>query len=107
MNKTFYKYQNYFFNTFIFISYLLLFLSIFGFPQFSMKYLPIIDYYIRIYICLFLIIRFNPLRYNYEFTELDRKIAFSAGLLILTTSALNTYIEIIKEKSKEIFHKTK
>jgi hypothetical protein len=41
--------------------------------------------------------RFNPLREKYEFTELDRKIAFSAGLFILTTTALNQYLDQLKE----------
>ena len=36
--------------------------------------------------------RFHPFRTNYEFTDLDRKIAFSAGLFILTTTALNEYL---------------
>jgi hypothetical protein len=66
------------------------------------KYLDIMDYYIRIYICLFLIWRFNPLRENYEFTKLDRKIAFSAGLFILTTTALNQYLEQLKELLKNL-----
>jgi len=59
-------------------------------------YLSNLDYYVRIYICLFLIWRFNPLRTKYEFTDLDRKIAFSAGVFILTTTALNQYLETIK-----------
>ena len=41
--------------------------------------------------------RFNPLREKPEFTELDRKIAFSAGVFILTTTALNQYIVQFKE----------
>ena len=41
--------------------------------------------------------RFNPLREKPEFTELDRKIAFSAGLFILTTTALNQYLDQFKQ----------
>ncbi len=87
--KTLYKLQLKFFNMFINISYLLIFISAIGFSSFSNGYLESMDYYIRIYICLFLLWRFNPLRKHYEFTELDRKIAFSAGLFILTTTALH------------------
>jgi hypothetical protein len=32
------------------------------------------------------------------FTNLDRKIAFNAGIVILTTSILNKYIDKIKKK---------
>jgi len=90
------KYQELGFNLFIIISYVLIALTTFGVSSNSQKYLEILDYYVRIYICLFLIIRFNPLRKNIEFTSLDRKIAFSAGLFIATTSALNKYLEQIR-----------
>ena len=70
----------------------MLFISYIGISASAPKYLDSLDYYIRIYICLFLIWRFNPLRSHYEFTDLDRKIAFSAGVFVLTTTALNEYI---------------
>ena len=93
--------QSKFFNIFIYITYALLFISALGISQTAPKYLDTMDYYIRIYICLFLMWRFNPLREKYEFTELDRKIAFSAGLFILTTTALNQYLEQLKEIAKK------
>jgi len=93
--KILHKLQEIFFDIFTYISFLLLLLSSFGL---SITYLYSLDYYIRIYICLFLIWRFNPFRKYYEFTELDRKIAFSAGLFILTTTTLNKYLELVKEK---------
>ena len=88
--------QSRFFNLFIYTSYALLFISALGISQTAPKYLDYMEYYVRIYICLFLMWRFNPLREKVEFTELDRKIAFSAGLFILTTTALNQYIEELK-----------
>ena len=94
--------QSNFFNLFIYISYALLFISALGISQTAPKYLDSMEYYIRIYICLFLMWRFNPLREKYEFTELDRKIAFSAGAFILTTTALNQYLEQFKEIIKNI-----
>ena len=89
--------QSRFFNLFIYTSYALLFISALGISQTAPKYLDYMEYYVRIYICLFLMWRFNPLREKVEFTELDRKIAFSAGLFILTTTALNQYLEQFKE----------
>ena len=94
--------QSNFFNIFIYITYALLFISALGISQTAPKYLDTMDYYIRIYICLFLMWRFNPLRSYYEFTELDRKIAFSAGAFILTTTALNQYLEQLKGIAKKI-----
>jgi len=96
------EYQGIFFDFFIYLSYILIFISSIGIFQLDPKYLNSLEYYIRIYICLFLIWRFNPLRSKYEFTDLDRKIAFSAGAFILTTTALNKYLLQFKENVNKI-----
>jgi hypothetical protein len=95
--------QEILFNIFIVTTYSLIILSFLGLSQSAEQYLQSLDYYVRIYICLFLIWRFNPFRSSYEFTDLDRKIAFSGGLLILTTSALNNYLTDIKNIIKQSF----
>ena len=100
-SKSLYSIQNNFFNVFIILSWSLIIISIFGFSQDAPKLLENIDYYIRIYICLFLMWRFHPFKTKYEFTELDRKIAFSAGLFILTTTALNQYLLYAKNKFQQ------
>lgn len=91
----FFKNLNYFqekiVNFIIVSSYILLFISFFRFSTVAPEYLEIMDYYFRIYICLFLLLRFNPIWKLDTFTDLDRKIAFSAGLFILTTTALKQY----------------
>jgi hypothetical protein len=97
MNKL-HSVQEKMFDLFIFISYTLILISALGLFQSAPKYLAILDYYVRIYLCLFLIWRFNPLRKSTTFTELDRKIAFSAGLVIITTTALNKYLINFQEK---------
>lgn len=94
------SFQERLFDIFIYTSYFLIIVSSLGLSETAPKYLNSLDYYVRIYICLFLMWRFNPLRGHYEFTDLDRKIAFSAGLFILTTTALNTYLDNIKTKVK-------
>jgi hypothetical protein len=93
-----------FFNIFITISYLLIIISAFGLSKKAPQLLINLDYYIRIYICLFLLWRFNPLREKYEFTDLDRKITFSAGLFILTTTVLNKYLIDAELKIKNFFN---
>jgi hypothetical protein len=102
MNKHINKLQERLFDIFLYVSYFLIIISSLGLSESAPKYLKSLDYYVRIYICLFLIWRFNPLRSNYEFTDLDRKIAFSAGLFILTTTALNQYLDDFKRKTKNI-----
>jgi len=103
-NKTLNSFQEKIFNIFIFVSYFLIVLSFFGLSNYAPKFLEGIDYYVRIYICLFLIWRFNPFRKIDTFTNLDRKIAFSAGLFIITTTALNKYIIDAKERVQKIIN---
>ena len=90
--KALHKFQEKFFYLFIIISWILIILSALGISQLAPSFLKDLDYYVRIYICLFLIWRFHPFRSHYEFTDLDRKIAFSAGIFILTTTVLNQYL---------------
>ena len=47
------------------------------------------DYYFKIFLALYLLYRFNPLRKEFEFKELDRRVAFSAGVFIFTTTILS------------------
>jgi hypothetical protein len=91
-------FQEKMFSIFVMVSYILIFVSFLGLSSSAPKYLDSLDYYVRIYICLFLLWRFNPLRKMDKFTDLDRRIAFSAGLFILTTSALNEYLNSIKNQ---------
>lgn len=86
------KFQERIYDITIYISYALIILSSLGLSHFAPKFLDDMDYYVRIYICLFLLWRFNPYRKLDTFTNLDRKVAFSAGLFILTTTTLNTYL---------------
>jgi len=94
------KLQEILFNFFVVLTYFLIIVSFLGLSDNAPKYLQSLDYYIRIYICLFLIWRFNPFRSQYEFTNLDRQIVFSGGILILTTTALNQYLINIKDYIK-------
>jgi hypothetical protein len=105
LTQKLYEYQNFFFNIFIVVSYALIIISFLGLSNVAQSYLVTLDYYVRIYICLFLIWRFNPFRKLDNFTDLDRKIAFSAGIFILTTSALNKYLIYFKDKISEKYNK--
>ena len=86
-----YHIQHKMFSAFLLASYFLIFVAYLGVSTSAPKYIEVMDYYMRIYISLFLIWRFNPFTRT-TFTELDRKIVFSAGLFIMTTTALNKYL---------------
>jgi len=89
-------FQNYAFNITAYITYVLLTLSFIGISENAKSVLNTVDYYLKIYVCLFLIWRFNPFYTLENFTDLDRKIAFTSGIFLITTTALNTYIVDIK-----------
>jgi hypothetical protein len=99
------QYQEIVFGYSIYIIYILLFFSYLGLSTNASIYLQKFDFYFRIYICLFLMWRFNPFKTHYEFTNLDRRIAFSAGLFIFTITILNTYSNYIKEIIQRVIHK--
>jgi hypothetical protein len=86
----------------VFFSYFLLIVSSLGLSENALIYLNKLSYYVKIYVCLFLIWRFNPLRTKYEFTDLDRNIAFSAGVFILSTTVLQKYVDNAKDRAQKI-----
>ena len=100
LKKILYDIQNNIFNIIIFVSYVSYAFIALGLFSTSPKYLETLDYYVKIYISLFLLWRFNPFT-KIKFTDLDRKIAFSAGLFIFTTTAVNkiliSYFKEIKQ----------
>jgi hypothetical protein len=73
------------------------------------SYLDNVDYYAKIYVSLFLLYRFNMFR-KITFTDLDRKIVFSAGLFLFATTALNElltqYLDPLKAKISSILPKS-
>jgi len=103
--ETLYNIQLVIFNIIVFFSYFLLFASALGLSENALIYLNKLSYHVRIYICVFLIWRFNPLRSKYEFTDLDRKIAFTAGLFILSTTFLQKYVDNAKERAQKFYKK--
>lgn len=93
------RFQEVVFKYAFYMNYLLYFIVAFGLSTTAPQYLSTLDYFIKLYVSLFLIYRFNPFR-KVVFTDLDRKIAFSAGIFVFATTAINkilvSYLEGIK-----------
>jgi hypothetical protein len=87
-NKTLHVAQVHIFNVVIYATWTLYILIVLGLSTNAPQYLDDLQYYVKIYVSLFLIYRFNPFR-RVKFTQLDAKIAFSAGLFLFTTTAIN------------------
>ena len=101
-NKTIYKFELAFIQFFSFITKLSIFLFMVGFFQEKPISILKINYVIKIAIAFFLIYRFNPYRTGkIMFTDLDQKVAYSAGVYILTISfvdILDQYVEIFRSQ---------
>jgi hypothetical protein len=88
LQKDIHEFQEFTFNVIMVVSYILYGTFALGLSANSPQYLADLDYYVKIYISLFLLWRFNPFR-TIRFNNLDRKIAFSSGVFLFATSALN------------------
>ena len=103
-SSAFHQFQEIIFNIFIVGSWSLIILTSTGLFNENPHVFDKVAFYMKIYICLFLIWRFNPLRQFFVkkpiiFTSLDRKIAFSAGLIILSTTVIKEYLVYINPKA--------
>jgi hypothetical protein len=97
-----YNIQNSLFNIVIIISYLLYFTIALGLSANAPHYLETLQHWVKLYIGVFLIYRFNIFQ-NVTFTELDRKVAFSAGLFLFSTTIFNQILISNLDEIKNFF----
>jgi hypothetical protein len=80
------------FVTGLYLSYILFVIAFTGVLSVNPAYLTTLESALRYYVCFFLIIRFNPVTRRRASTPatvaFDRKMAFSAGVFLLLTSAV-------------------
>jgi len=98
ISKKIHTFQVYMFNLTFLLIYFLYFIIALGLSTTAPKYLSFLDYYVKIYVSLFLMYRFNPFR-KIKFTNLDRDIAFTAGFYVFfaTTSINKNIIEYLRK----------
>jgi hypothetical protein len=77
LHKTLYKIV-------LYLSYLLYIIALIGITTINAKYLDYLDLILKLYISIFIIVKFNPFS-NTKFTSFDKEVIFSAGLFLLTT----------------------
>lgn len=98
-------FQNIIYDIVIYITWLLYFAIALGLSVNAPEYLDTLQSFMKLYVSLFLIYRFNPFR-QVKFTKLDAKITFSAGVFLLGTTAIDgiikNYILTFKEYIKII-----
>ena len=90
-NKDLHRFQNRMYDIVVYITWILYIVIALGLSANAPQYLDDLQNFIKLYVSLFLIYRFNPFR-RVKFTGLDAKIAFSAGVFLLATTAINSVL---------------
>ncbi len=89
-----FKYQEMIFDFVFYMSWVLYLITYYGLMYSGLirrtELIELLDTIMKYYISLFLIIRFNPF-YKTKFINFDKKVVFSAGIFLLTTTALGQY----------------
>lgn len=88
ISKTIHKFQNRLVDGIQYITIILYIAIAFGLSKLAPQYLSDLQRFLKIYIGCFLVYRFNAFR-EVEFTNLDRKIAFDAGVLLIGSDIVN------------------
>lgn len=95
------KFHEFVFQSALYLSYFLYVVAYLQIGYYNPKYLDMLQLYMKYYVTLFLLIRFNPFTNN-QFTEFDRKVVFSSAIFLLTTTTFNEYakqfdfVELVK-----------
>jgi hypothetical protein len=102
---TLYEFQSNLITGITVITYLLYIVIALGLSASAPTYLNGLIYYTKIYVGIFLVIRFNPFS-RVKFTPLDARIAFNAGMFLLFATVLSgilqKYVAIIKNHTQKI-----
>lgn len=83
--------QLYMFTTVIIALYILNAFLLIGLSSKATNYIETIDFYLKIYVSLYIIFRFNRFR-KVAFTELDRQIIFTSGVFLFATTIIHTLL---------------
>ena len=75
---------------FIISTYIFYIGAIIGVAVIHPEWYRTLDNIMKLYVGLFLFIRFNPFRGDVKFTKLDREISFHAGVFILSMLLVNS-----------------
>ena len=95
-------YHQRFYLTIFYLSWILYFIALFGITTFNPKYLDTLNLIIKVYVSLFLIVRFNPFT-KLKINNFDRNIIFSSGIFLLSTTAITEVIRSFLVKEIKFF----
>ncbi len=72
------------------LSYILYIVAFLRIGTHNPQYLDLLQVYMKYYVTIFLLIRFNPFVKS-QFTDFDRKVVFSSAIFLLTTTTFTQY----------------
>jgi hypothetical protein len=101
LSKDIHKFQNNLIDGIQYITIVLYISIAFGLSKLAPQYLSDLQRFLRIYIGCFLIYRFNIFK-EIQFTDLDRKIAFDAGVLLIGSDLVNYILVNYSEQVNNI-----
>jgi len=82
---------------------------VFGLVEKQPEILENIDFWLKVFMAVFLIMRFNPFT-SIKFTEFDRKVVFATGVFLFTVTIVNnylqTYVESVKKNLRTVLRTT-
>ena len=97
-------YENIFFIG-IFVTYVLIISLIFGFAGNSTgEYLSTLNFFMKIYVCILIIYRFNPFVKS-KFTDFDKRLVFSSSIFLLSTVTIEEFFKYFDKANKFILLK--
>ena len=85
--------QLFLFNFFTVISYILIAVGIFIKSEDSSEILEKIEFFLKLYMSIYLLWRFNPYRKQINITELDKRIIYSSAFFILFIIIINKLLK--------------
>ena len=94
-----YETQDYVFDIVNKVMFTLLIISYIGVSSLAPDYLEMLRMIVQIYISFFLILRFNPYVKRAKFSELDRKVAYSAGIFMFMSTIIAKYVTYMVAKN--------
>ena len=92
----------------LYTSYFLYTLILLGLSATAPKYLSTLQSFLKVYVSLFLLWKFNPYR-DENMTKFDKRVVFSCALFLLTTTTVTdvvlSYLRPVDNKAKNILEK--
>jgi hypothetical protein len=87
-------YERIFFGGLIF-TYILITVTILGLGgEKSREHLSNLNYFMKIYVCVLILVRFNPL-VDTHFTKFDKRLVFTSALFLLSTTTIEEIIAYV------------